>query len=426
MALLAGFAIVGVSSIAMLATYKGITSQKVSPYGESVEIWGTFDAEVMRLTLQSVTDEDKEFRVVSYKEMDPRSFEEDLVNAIAENRAPDAIILEHEDLVTYRPKLLAVPFEVVPLRTLKDKYIDGAEIFARNDGLFAIPIAVDPLVMYWNRDIMANSGVSLPPQTWESLSQIVQQITLRDATRNIQLSTVAFGEYRNVEHAKEALLTLSMQSGSRLIEEDKQGYVVAIDEAVSADARKPLSTALQFFVEFSNANSPLYSWNRSISNDLFAFLGGDLAFYFGYGSEAKQIQERNPNLNFDVTQVPQGAGNTVKRVYGKFYGLAILKSSDNSQGTYAALAKLGSPAPVAKLTEELGLAPAHRSTITQGSQDPFRQTVLNASLIARGWLDPDPSETGNILQEMVEDVVSNRQKVSGAVSDAVRRLELAF
>ncbi len=124
--------------------------------------------------------------------------------------------------------------------------------------------------------------------------------------------------------------------------------------------------------------------------------------------------------------VPQGAGATVKRVYGKFYGLALLKAAPNKSGAYQAILKLGSSEAVSSISEQFSLAPVHRATIAAGSDNPYRQTILNQALISRGWLDPDKEASDGIFETMVEDVVSNRQKVSGAVTDALRRLELAF
>ncbi|MEZ4200643.1 MAG: extracellular solute-binding protein [Candidatus Paceibacterota bacterium] len=152
----------------------------------------------MRVVFIELAREDDNFTVVRYVEHDSRTFEDDLVNAIAEGRAPDLIIMRDQDLVTYRPKLLAIPYDTLPLRTFKNTYLDGTEIFALSDGIYALPFMVDPLVMYWNRDIFANVGMAEPPTTWEALTNAVQEITLRDATRNILQSTVAFGEYRNV------------------------------------------------------------------------------------------------------------------------------------------------------------------------------------------------------------------------------------
>lgn len=289
-----------------------------------------------------------------------------------------------------------------------------------------MPLAVDPILMYWNRDLFAKAGYSLPPKTWDILADVVKVLTLRDTTRNILQSTVAFGEYRNVQNAKEVLLMLLMQTGSRLVEEGDDRYYVALDEPVVENSRKPFNATLQFFIEFSNANSPLYSWNRSIPDDLTSFLGEDLAIYFGFGSEYPKIRERNPNFNFDTAAVPQGSGANILRNYGRFYGLALVKSSKNQQGAYQAILKLASQEPAVAITTGLNMAPVLRDAISLGNSDAYRQTIYNQALISRGWLDPDGEASDTIFQTMVEDVVSSRQKVTSAVSDAVRRLELEF
>ncbi len=424
--LLIAFAVIAVVSVIVLASFKGFSIGTVNPYGDKVVIWGTFSESTFTTLFQEISRDDKNFVVVSYVEKDERTFNDELVNAIADGNGPDAIILNHESLVTLRSKLQPIPYSSFSTRFLKDNYIDGAEIFARDDGLYAIPFMVDPLIMYWNRDLFSTGGVALPPATWENLTSVVERLTLRDATRNIQQGSIAFGEYQNVNNAKAALLTLLMQSGSRLIEEDNDKYVVAINQVAGQEGQSPLTTTLQFFVEFSNASSPLYSWNRTFQDDLTAFLGERLTLYLGFGSEVAQIERQNPNLNFDTTAIPQGSGATIKRVYGKFYGLALLKSSSNQQGTYQALLALANPAFTASLAEEFGLAPTERTTLAAGAADATRQTIFNQALIARGWLDPGEDQSGNIFKTMVDDVVSGRSKVNEAVVDTIKRLELVF
>lgn len=424
--LLVGFAIIAIVSVIVLASFKGFSVSGSNPYGDKVVIWGTFNEGVFTKLFQEISRTDKNFSVVNYTEKDQRTFISELVNAIADGNGPDAVILNHEDLVTLRSKIQPIPYSTFSERYLKDTYIDGAEIFARSDGLYAVPFLVDPLVMYWNRDLFSTGGLAKPPATWENLTDVVERLTLRDATRNIQQGTIAFGEYANVENAKASLLTLLLQSGSRLVEENGDKYVIAVNQVIGNEGVHPLTTALQFFVEFSNSSSPLYSWNRSFQDDLTAFLGERLAIYFGYGSEAASLRERNPNLNFDATGAPQGLGATVKRVYGRFYGLSLLSSSSNQQGTYQALLVLASDANTATVANELGMAPTQRATLASGADDAVRQTIFSQALIARGWLDPGEDKSDNVFSQMVDDVVSGRSKVNAAVVDTIKRLELVF
>lgn len=424
--LLIAFALIALVSLFVLASFQGFTGGGSNPYGSSVTIWGTLDKEAFTNALRETSKNDKDLSVVKYVQQDARTFETNLVDAIAEGNPPDAILLQHENLVSLRTKLQPIPYNIFPQRTLRDNYVDGFEIFARSDGLYAVPFAVDPLIMYWNRDILAAGGLALPPATWESLTAAVEQITLRDATRNILQATVAFGEYSNVINAKSMLLTLLLQSGSRMIEENQTRYVVALDTSATDASHRPLTSALQFYVEFSNPASPLYSWNRSFQDDFNAFAGERLAIYFGFGSEASRIRNQNPNLNFDATAIPQGTGATTKRVYGKFYGFALVRAGQNQSGAYGAILSLAGVEPSSLVANQLGMAPAYRSSVSALAENPTLQTVYNQALIARGWLDPKPDSSTEIFRQMVEEVLSGRSRVMTSAVDTVRRLELAF
>lgn len=425
-ALLAGFGLIALVSLVLLASYQGVGITSQNPYGEKVTIWGTFDQVAFDTVINTIIQSDRDFEVVRYVEKDARTFESELVNAIAEGRGPDAIILSHEDLVTLRPKLQPISYDVVSERNLRDQYADGFEIFARPNGLFALPLFVDPLLMYWSRDLFATGGVALPPNTWESLVNTTDRLTIRDSSRNLQQATIAFGEYENVTNAKSSLLTLLLQSGSQLVQEDQGRYQVALDTALDGSGRKPLNSTLQFFVEFSNVGSPLYSWNRTFESDRKAFVGERLALYFGFGSEAESIRTQNPNLNFDATGVPQGAGDTIKRTYGRFYGVSIVASSPNQSGAYRAAWMISSAPSALALSEALDLAPAHRASLAVTPDSPIRETIYREALTARGWLDPGTEKSSGIFKQLIDDIVSGRSAIGSAAADALSRLELAF
>lgn len=426
--LLTGFAIIAVVSIILLSNFQSSSSTEQLAYGDRVEIWGTFPTDTVDRLFQNITQEDKAFSVVTYRRIDERDFDDVLVNAIAEGRSPDMIILSSADLVKHRAKLVPIPYETLPIRTYRDTYVDGAEIFTLRDGVYAIPFAVDPLVMYWNRDIFASNGIATPPATWEEVvANVVPRTTIRDAGRNVTQSGIAFGEFRNVHRAKDVLLLLALQSGSRGVTESERGYVVGLNESPEgAGARAPLEASLQFFTDFSNANSANYSWNRALPRDTDTFTAGDLAIYFGRASEAPSIDSKNPNLNFDVAPVPQGGTATARRSFGTFYGFAIPRASANVNGAYAAAQRISSYKYADEFTTALTMAPVRRDLVAAGSADPLRAIMLQASLMARGWLDPDPAASDSIVLQMVEDVVSNRSRVTNAVTDAVSRLVLEY
>ncbi|MFM2424336.1 MAG: hypothetical protein RLZZ70_727 [Candidatus Parcubacteria bacterium] len=427
LALITGFGLLGLLAIGLLATYKPPADQAAVTLGSVVEIWGTADAGAFNQVLRPIVEEQDAYRAISYVQKSPDTFDADLLNALAEDRGPDMIFMTHEQLVQYRSKLQPVAYENFPLRDFRNLYIDGAEIFARTDGLYAYPIAIDPIVMYWNRDILATKNLLNAPATWESVvNDIVPAFVERDFNRTITRSPVAFGEVRNVTNATEVLAMLTIQGGSSLVEEGTDGrYRILLNQSAGIN-RGPLENALTFYTNFSSPSNPLYSWNRARPVDREAFLSEDLVLYFGKGSEARDLESQNPNLNFDIAEVPQGATATIRRTYGEFYGLGIMRASDNKQGAYLALQLLGGSQFATAWANNLGMAPAHRQTLLAGSNDTYGRIIYTAAISARGWLSPAPSQVDTIFTEMVEDVLANRRRSADAANDAVGRMSQVY
>lgn len=428
--LLAVFGALAVGSAILLGAYQASINEQSRIYGDSVVIWGTFDEVAMESLFTTVRGDIDAFKVVTYEEFDEQTFVDELVNAIAEGRGPDMIILSSEELVTLRPKLIPITYETLPLRNYQDLYVDGAEIFTFPEGVYAIPFAVDPLMLYWNRDLFAANGLAQPPATWEDVvNLVVPNLTIVNNQRTILQSAVALGEYRNLVNPKAMLITLAMQSGSRLVylNETQQRFVVELDRHVNDQEKtSPMQATMEFFTNFSNANSQLYTWNRVQPNDKNAFLAGELGVYFGLATEYEDIQDKNPNLNFDVSLMPQGEAATIKRTFADFYGFAIPQSAANPQGAYQVARTLTSPDYSARLAQEYDMVSPRRDVIAAGDPDPARQSALDATLIARTWFDPEPERTDVIFQEMVERVVSNRVRITEAVEEATQRVLREF
>lgn len=426
LALVTIFAVAGLIGLAIISGYNPRSETVVNPIGGPVVIWGTVDASVFGGVLRSLGDVNEEFRQVSYVQKDARSFDQELINALAESRGPDIVFLPHEKLIEHRTKILPRPYEAFPLRDFQDRYVDGFEIFTLPDGVYAYPVAVDPLMMYWNRDIMATYGYIAAPTTWEALVGDVLPATVqRDFSRTITRSTVAFGEWRNVTNAHGIISMLLLQGGSALVSQERGQYQVRLNDSLSGSGQ-PLTTALTFYTNFASPSNSLYSWNRALPNDRSQFLAERLVLYFGKGSEARSIAAQNPNLNFDIAEVPQGASATLRRTYGTFYGLALLRSSRNPNGSLVVMNTLGSAGTVSTLAGGLGMAPAHRSLLAAGSNDRYGRIIYGSAPVTRGWLNPAFEQSNTVFTQAVEDILANRRRPTEAATDAVGRLRAVY
>ncbi|MFN3188478.1 MAG: extracellular solute-binding protein [Candidatus Paceibacteria bacterium] len=419
------FGVMGLVALVLLSTYSAPSSRETPLISGSVLIWGTVDSNAFYNILRPLYDTVPAYRQITYVQKNASTFDSDLINALADGVGPDILFLPHEQLVQYRGRIQPIAYRDFPLTDFRSMYLDGAEIFAMSDGVYAYPVAVDPLVLYWNRDILASYNYLEAPRTWEILvNEMVPTLIQRDFNRTIIRSPLAFGEYRNVQNAFSILSLLLLQGGSQMVSENGVSYQLKLDEAIGSG--RPFTTSVGFYIGFASPSNALYSWNRSKALDRDEFLAEDLVFYFGKGSEAKTIAQRNPNLNFSVAEVPQAQTSTVRRTYGTFYGLALMRASTNKNGAFQAMQLFGGGENSKRIADAVGMAPAHRSQAVAGSNDVYGRISYTSALVARGWLNPNPTRVDGIFTQMVEDVLANRSTASSAASDAIGRLRQEY
>src|SRR6185503_2634177 len=324
--------------IAVFASFGGLLGN--AGVGK-VTIWGTIDSEPMQNLLDSLRSTDKTFQNVTYVEKDPSTYDEELVNAMANGTAPDIFMLSDADLNSFSDKVLPISYGSVSQSTFLSSYIDEAQLFLTGQGSLALPFSVDPLVMYWNRDLFASAGLASAPSYWNDFLTLSPKITSVNANAELAKSAVALGQWQNIDHAKEILSTLFMQAGDPIVGSASDGTPqVLLGQTPAGYSTNPAESALRFYTEFANPSKTSYSWNKSLPEASKAFEAGDLAVYFGLASEYGDIASLNPNLHFAVAQMPQIEGNPTRVTYAAMTGLAIPRVAKNPQGAAVIAQKL--------------------------------------------------------------------------------------
>ena len=380
-------------------------------YG-AVTFWGTIPASIIQPTISEKLGGDKSI-TITYVQKNKATFEKDFIEALAIGAGPDIFLLDQDEMLRSLNKIAPVSYESVPARDFKNLFIEGGEIFLRPEGITAIPFTVDPIVMYWNRDILTNASVVLPPTKWSEFYTLAPKITIRDRAGNISQSLVALGEYDNISHAKEVLSMLMLQAGKPIVAMGTAGLMV--DISPEGNETNPAARAVAFYNEFSNTGKDSYSWNRSLPTSRNMFEAGDLAFYFGYASEYSEIKKKNPHLNFDVAVVPQVETIIKKTTFGHIQGIAIVKSSKNLVGALRAALLLSNSEVVGSVTQKSGLPPVRRDLLVKRPTDPVLSVFYDSALIARAWPDPSPNDTDNLFRDMINDINSGRLKIGQAL-----------
>ena len=417
--LLTVFGAIGVAGILVFAlATAGGGGGGVSP----VTVWGTFDQAIVKEVLRTAAEQDSRLSQVTYVQKSPATFEQDLANALASGKGPDIFILPADEALYDENKVYPIAYSSLSQSQFQGTFVDAADTYLSPSGILAIPMFVDPLVLYWNRDVLATAGIAQPPRYWDQVPGMVAQLVQKDNAGNLQKEAIALGTYQNIPGAKDILAMLIEQAGGQIVGLNSSGqYVTGL--AQGGGASQGALTALQFYTEFANPSQNDYTWNDAQPNAQQAFAAGNLGLYIGYASEQPRILAANPNLNFAVAPVPQVRSDANSIDAGGAYALAITRNDPNLSSALT-VAYLLASAPVDQaLSQALGLAPARRdviaaSTSTVGSTQLFDQMAL----ITHTWADPDPSQTDPIFQAMIEDTDSGALKPQDAIGRANQQL----
>ncbi|MBU1557796.1 extracellular solute-binding protein [Patescibacteria group bacterium] len=389
----------------------------------TVNIWGTVDKNIMENLLAELRREDDSFTGVKYKEVNSEIFDEELAEALASGKGPDVFMLSQYSILKHQDKIFPIPYESYLMRDFKDKFIEEGELYLKENGILSLPFIVDPLVMYWNRDIFSRKGISVPPTSWDEFFDLSQNITEKDDNLNILTSLVPFGEFRNINNAKEIISTLIMQAGSPITERSGDDINIALTRKKTQSSIMPAEEAINFFTQFSNPVNSVYTWNRSLVSSEKLFLTGDLAIYFGFASELEGLRAKNPNLNFDVAPIPQ-TNNDNNATFGRMWGLSIARNSKNIGGSFNAIKGLTGDVMLRKLSELNNLPPVSRNLLVKRPESPYLDVFYRSAIFSKAWLDPRPEETSLIFQDMIESIISGRERTVNAINRASSEMKV--
>ncbi len=417
--LLCVFGALGVAGILIfaLATASG-SGSGVAP----VTLWGTFDANAVKEVLRTAAEQDTRLAQVTYIQKDPATYEQYLANALASGNGPDLFIMPGDETIYDQAKTYPISYSSIPQSQFESTFVGAGNVYLTSNGVVALPLLVDPLVLYWNQSMFATAGIAQQPLYWNQIPVMAQTLTKRDNAGTLQQEAIALGTYQNISGAKDIVSMLTEQAGGQIVSVNGAGqYEPAL--AQGGGASQAALGALSFYTEFANPSQSDYSWNDAQPDAVQAFAGGNLAMYVGYASEDPQIVAANPNLDFLASPIPQ-INSTSKAVdAGHIYGVAVSRQSPNLQSALTVASLLVSASVDEALSQALALAPARRDAIQSSTSTAgFTQLFGKMALITETWADPDPAQTGQIFQAMIDDTDSGAMSASDAIGRANQQI----
>jgi ABC-type glycerol-3-phosphate transport system substrate-binding protein len=395
--------------------------------GQSVEVWAVFDDASAYRDIMKMFEDKYDGARVNFKRFTYEEYEKNLINELAAGKGPDVFMIHHTWLPKHADKIIPMPEKLSttgkPLMTETDfnnQYVEvAASDLVRNGKIYGIPLYVDTLGLYYNRDLFNASGIPTPPRTWEDFNIAVETITQLDASGNIIKPAAAMGTAANVNRGTDILMALMIQTGTKMI--SNSGENAVFDSPVGSV--KAGETALEYYTDFANPRKRVYTWSPSQSYSIDSFVQGEVAMMLNYSHQARVLREKNPRLNFAVAPMPQVNPNDA-RTYANYWALAVSSRAKNPELSWGFAALAGSKEGALAYLSDTLRPSARRDLITLQKDDADLGIFATQSLTAKSWTQPDNVAIEKIFTDMIEDINFGRATFDAALRSAASRVNI--
>ena len=407
------------------------------------------------------------FVKINYRKLRYEEYEQALIEAFATDKGPDIFSIhntwtrkyQQKGLITPMPTNIKMAFPFVkgsikkevewqlknsPMPTthkIKSEFVDvvydDVIIMSQDsdgqykENIFALPLSVDTLVLYYNKDLFNNAGIISAPEYWNrEFQQNIKKLTKQNNKGEIIQSGVALGGSDNIERFTDILSLLMMQSGAEMMNKNTITFH-QIPGSFVDKSYNPGVDALRFYSDFSNPAKEVYSWNSTLENSLEMFINNKLAIIFGYSYMLPEIKARAPKLNFALAPVPQIERSSFDINFANYWAEAvsskILTNADNiAQGGGYAQQKLNTAWDFVRFATEAqyvktyldktGKPTARRSLIKEQSENPESAVFTNQLLTAKSWYKGGDSNAMELIfKEMVDSVITGQVELREAI-----------
>lgn len=232
---------------------------------------------------------------VEYIKQDVEQYMDKLVTRSNNGNGPDVFKFHNTWTSQLLSLLLPIPSSIISKDDFFKNYYPVAKSdLIKNGAIYGLPLQIDTLNLYVNRDLFQAAGLKAPT-TWIEFGNMARQLTVKDENKNIKTAGAAMGTSNNIAHAPDIMSMLSAQNGVSL--NDISSNLQAASEA------------LNFYSSFALPSNNV--WDDTLDQSTKMFASGTLAMYFGYSWDFFTIKSMNPNLSFDIYPVPSLPGQNI-------------------------------------------------------------------------------------------------------------------
>lgn len=435
---------------------KSCPFQKVENKPITLNWWGVWE------TNDDVTDLINGFKLshpnvnINYRKFRYEDYENELLEALAEDRGPDIFSLPNTWINKYKTKLLAQPATVtltfqeikgalkkepiltqkkintLSLNQIKNQFVETVyQDVVLDNQIYGLPLSLDTLALYYNSDLLNNFGVATPPKTWDEFNNAVQKLTLFNEDEEIIQAGATLGTAENVPRSFDILSLLMMQNGTAMTSSDNRQATFNQLQPTNANSQyNPGLVALTYYTDYANPAKVIYTWNNQMPNAYEQFCSNKVAFFFGYSYHYSQIKNCAPQLNLGITQFPQIDQTASPLNYANYWVLSVSKKSLLSDAAWGFI-----NFAVQKENNKIYLNKTKRPTALRAlveeqladEENPQLQVFASQVLTARSWYHgKDPLAAENYFSQMIDNVLTGALTPQESINLAVSQINSTF
>lgn len=390
---------------------------------------------------------------IQYRKLSFSEYETAILNAMAEDRGPDIISLHNTWLREWQDRLLPAPSvitmaykelkgsikkeEIISLRQTAgpspkqvandfldavygDVILEQAQADPRAptvSRVYGLPLSLDTMVMYYNRDLLNEAGIAQPAQYWSDFQKHTKLLTQLDETGELVSSAAAIGTSNNVERSQDILSLLMIQNGTQMADSSGSATFDRYTNETTGQPLPPGAVALVFYNDFANPLKEVYTWNESQPNGLTAFLNGQVTYFFGYAYHLPLIRAQGDNLNFGIAPFPQIEGNKPVN-FANYWVEAISSKTKYSNEAWDFLQFITQASRAKKYLVSANLPTALRALVNSQLEESDMSVFASQLPSAASWYR---GQDGQAAEQVMTDMIDQMLE---ADPDPKRILEL--
>lgn len=392
-----------------------------------LEFWGVFDTrQDFSNVIRTFQQANPGFKI-NYRQFSYEDYEKSLIDALASGAGPDIIMIHHTWLAKHREKLSPIPassrfenFEFMTPTNFKNQFVDAAyEDLVYQDTIYALPLYVDSLALYYNKDMFNSAGITRSPESWEEFNKDAGLLTELDGSGDIVQAGAAMGTSRNINRSTDILAALMIQNGTRMTDPSN----MAATFTRSVDGIRVGENALEYYTDFANPGKTVYSWNSEQHYSVDQFIEGRLAMMFNYSHQIPVITGRFERLNFGIAPMPQFDRLNSKN-YANYWAVAVSGASPNKEAAWFFLSYLASAEGAGLYLAETSRPSARRDIINLQRNDPKLGVFAVQALSAKSWFQIENIAIDQIFADMIDGVSVRGEKVRDALRAAEAKINV--